>query len=109
MILRDLRFVEKRDELSGELYLPLIGGEAWGQPDNPPPTGERVLVMAIIGQAYLDALELDEDALEYFESELYQYHLALLGLGPDWLPEGLGRLDWDHLIAMGSKGEMSHV
>jgi hypothetical protein len=109
MILRDLRFVKKRDEISRNLYLPIIGGEAWAMPDNPPPAGERILVMAIIGQAYLDALALDEDALEYFESRVYQYHLSLLGLGPDWLPAGLSRLDWDALIAVNLEGEMSHV
>ncbi len=50
-------------------------------------TGERGLVAAIVGQAYLDYLDNEPGALDYFGGPVYRHHLQLLGLPGDWLPE----------------------
>lgn len=51
----------------------------------------RNLVMAIIAQAYIDALRGDPIALAYFNTYWYRCHLAWCQLPLWWLPEGLER------------------
>jgi len=53
--------------------------------------GERGLLLSVIHQAVFDAHyssceELRKDALAYFKSDVYQQHLALLGLPENWKP-----------------------
>ena len=55
--------------------------------------GADGLVLAIIATATKDVygLAYRDDALRYFQSDLYRHHLGLLGLPLDWLPDGIGR------------------
>ena len=53
------------------------------------PNGERALVVAIIGYAARDAADGDAAAARWFLSDGYRWYLELLGLPPEWLPEGL--------------------
>jgi len=53
------------------------------------PNGERALVVAIIGYAARDAAGGDAGAARWFLSDGYRWYLSLLGLPPEWLPEGL--------------------
>ena len=55
------------------------------------PNGERALVVAIIGYAARDAADGDAGAAAWFLSAGYRWYLELLGLPPEWLPEGLDR------------------
>lgn len=57
------------------------------------PRGERALVVAIIGYAARDAAAGDVGAAGWLLSEGYRWYLGLLGLPPEWLPEGLDRAD----------------
>ena len=55
--------------------------------------GFEGLALAIIAQAAQDATgkdpDLRRDALAYFDSELYSFHLDSLGLDAHLLPEGV--------------------
>ena len=50
-------------------------------------TGERGLVAAVMAQAYVDALDGDAGARDYFAGPVYKHHLGWLGLPGDWKPE----------------------
>ena len=52
-------------------------------------SGPAGLVAAVMAQAYVDALDGDRGARDYFSGEVYQHHLGLLGLPGDWKPQGL--------------------
>lgn len=97
MILRDVKYTNYRgrkediDHISKALGLPEGDALKLNESDYPRVIGDRGLLLAIIGQAYLDALRGDDEALEYFDSDLYRHHLETLGLNTSWLPEGLTR------------------
>ena len=50
-------------------------------------SGERALVVAVVAQAYVDALDGFPGARDYFDGPVYKHHLGLLGLPDDWKPE----------------------
>jgi len=55
--------------------------------------GERGLIVAVMAQAYSDALlKEDRSALQYFRSQWYQQHLDLLDLPPHLIPPALRHL-----------------
>lgn len=55
--------------------------------------GETGLIAAIIHMAVIDAEAGWKDALDYFESDWYRYHLNMLNLPDTWLPDVLERIE----------------
>lgn len=97
MILRDVKYTRYGggsrdiDRLSKKLGLPEGKALETQEYDSPAVKGPRGVLLAIIGQAYLDALRGDSEALAYFDGDLYRHHLTLLEINPEWLPNGLIR------------------
>ena len=51
--------------------------------------GTRAIIAAVIALAEMDYLDGDNDAVEYFRGEAYQYHLDYLDLPRSYLPIGV--------------------
>ncbi len=67
-------------------------------------TGERALIVAIIGYAARDALDGDVGAAAWLLSDGYRWYLELLGLPAEWLPEDLDRAQLAGMVERAAAG-----